>query len=73
MGVSETPFFTAILAAHLIVGYQLLCAKLLGTVHNWHFGSTVHWGRPHKMGSVHHRVRRDRNRDQHGTSHVSAP
>ncbi|KAK3951502.1 hypothetical protein QBC32DRAFT_371104 [Pseudoneurospora amorphoporcata] len=73
MGVSATPNFSAILAATLIAGYQALCATLLSTVHNWHPGSTIAWGREHKMGSVHHRVRRDGRREQHGTSHVSVP
>lgn len=73
MGVSATPDFTAILAATLITGYQVLCATFFSTVHNWHLGSTIDWGREHKMGSVHHRVRRDGRRDQHGTSHVSVP
>ncbi|EGZ70334.1 hypothetical protein NEUTE2DRAFT_67867 [Neurospora tetrasperma FGSC 2509] len=74
MGVSAILYFTAIFAATLIAGYQSLCAKELpSTVHNWHPGSTSDWGQPLKMGSVHHRVRRDGNREQHGTSPVFVP
>ncbi|KAK3490524.1 uncharacterized protein B0T23DRAFT_405360 [Neurospora hispaniola] len=74
MGVSAILYFTAIFAATLIAGYQSLCTKeLSSTVHNWHPGSTSDWGRPLKMGSVHHRVRRDGNREQHGTSPVFVP
>ncbi|KAK3487051.1 hypothetical protein B0T13DRAFT_407990 [Neurospora crassa] len=74
MGVSAVLYLTAIFAATLVAGYQSLCAKeLSSTVHNWHPGSTSDWGQPLKMGSVHHRVRRDGNREQHGTSPVFVP
>ncbi|KAL0470497.1 hypothetical protein QR685DRAFT_571609 [Neurospora intermedia] len=74
MGISALLYLTAIFAATLIAGYQSSCAKeLCSTVHNWHPGSTTDWGRPLKMGSVHHRVRRDGNREQHGTSSVFVP
>nr|pir hypothetical protein B7J19.20 [imported] - Neurospora crassa [Neurospora crassa] len=74
MGVSAVLYLTAIFAATLVAGYQSVCAKeLSSTVHNWHPGSTSDWGQPLKMGSVHHRVRRDGNREQHGTSPVFVP